>query len=100
MICDLRESEDQIIVRCLGGFNESVQNVVELQTYSTLDEVSILEHNVELQRKAKLKKEALKPAQTTYPFQEGVPPVATKPLSTPTGPSTLKLSIPIPPLNP
>ena len=48
MICDLRESEDQPVVRYFGGLNESVRNVVDLQTYSTLDEVSILTHKVEL----------------------------------------------------
>ena len=41
-------SEDQTIVRYLGRLNESIRNVVELQTYSTLDEVSILAHKVEL----------------------------------------------------
>jgi len=48
MICDLRESEDQAVVRYFGGLNKSVRNVLELQTYSTLDEVSILTHKVEL----------------------------------------------------
>jgi len=48
MTCDVRESEDQTIVRYLGGLNESIKNVVELQPYSTLDEVSIVAHKVEL----------------------------------------------------
>jgi len=30
MTCDLRESEDQTIMRYLGGLNESIRNVVEL----------------------------------------------------------------------
>jgi len=30
MICDLREDERQIIVHYLGGWNESLRNVVEL----------------------------------------------------------------------
>jgi len=47
MTCDLRESEDQTIVRYLGGLNESIRNVVELQAFSTLDEVTILAHKVE-----------------------------------------------------
>jgi len=55
LTCDLRESEDQTIVRYLGEWNESIRNVVELQGFFTLDEVTILAHKVELQRKAKLK---------------------------------------------
>ena len=90
MICDLRESGDQIIVRYLGGLNESVRNMVESQTCSNLYEVSILADKVKLQWKVKLKKEAPKPSQGTYPFQEKRPPMATKALSTPIGPSTPK----------
>ena len=45
---DLRENEDQTLVRYLGGFNESIRNVVELQSYSTLDEVCALAHKAEL----------------------------------------------------
>jgi len=56
MTCDLGESEDQTIVRYLGGLKESIQNVVELQAFSSLDEVTILAHELELQRKAKLKR--------------------------------------------
>ena len=48
MTCDLRENEDQTLVRYLGGLNESIRNVLELQSYSTLDEVSALAHKVEL----------------------------------------------------
>jgi hypothetical protein len=48
MTCDLRENEDQTLVRYLGGLNESIRNVVELQHFSTLDEVSSLAHKVEL----------------------------------------------------
>jgi len=44
----LHESVEQTIVRYLGGLNQSIRNVVELQTYSILDELSILAHKVEL----------------------------------------------------
>jgi len=30
MTCDIRESEDQMVVGCLGGLNKSIKNVVEL----------------------------------------------------------------------
>jgi len=69
MTCDFQESEDQTIVRYLGGLNESIRNIVELQAFSTLDEVSILAHKVESERKAKLERETPKPPQRTYSFQ-------------------------------
>jgi len=61
MTCDLRESEDKTIVSYVGGLNESIWNMVELQVFSTLDEVTILAHKVELQRKAKIKRGTPKP---------------------------------------
>jgi len=66
MTCDLRENEDQTVARYLGGLNEFIRNVVKLQACSTLDEVSSLAHKVELQRKAKYKKDPPKPPQRTY----------------------------------
>jgi len=96
MTCDLRESEDQIIVWFLGGLNESIRNVVELQAFSTLDEVTILAHKVKSQRKAKLKRETPKPPQRTYSFPRREPPPISKPNPTPTGPSTPKTNFPNP----
>jgi len=46
MICNLRENEDQTIVRYLGGLNDPIRNVVKLQYYTTLDEVCSLAHKV------------------------------------------------------
>ena len=60
MTCDIRESDEQMVVRYLGGLNESIKNVVELQHYTTLDEVCSLAHKVELQRKARFKRESSK----------------------------------------
>ena len=94
MTCDLRESEDQIIVWFLGGLNESIRNVVELQAFSTLDEVTILAHKVKSQRKAKLKRETPKPPQRTYSFPRREPRPISKPTPTPTGPPTLKPNFP------
>jgi len=48
MTCNLRENEDQTLVHYLGGLNEAIRNVVELQHYSTLDEVRSLANKVEL----------------------------------------------------
>ena len=45
--CDLREAEYQTIVRYLRGLDPRYTNVVELQQYSTFDEVCVLAHKVE-----------------------------------------------------
>jgi len=86
MTCNIRESEDQMVVRYLGGLNESIGNLLKLQHYTTLDEVCSLVHKVELQKKAKLKREPLKPPQRTCPFNKGNLPPTPKPTSPPTAP--------------
>ena len=40
--CDLKEDEDQTLVRYLGGLDERIAHVVELHPYHTLDELSSL----------------------------------------------------------
>ena len=45
--CDLQEAEDQTIVKYLGGCDPRYAHVVELQQYSTLDEVCVVAHKVE-----------------------------------------------------
>ena len=47
--CDLQEAEEQTIVRYLGGLDPKYANVVELQSYTTFDEVCVLAHKVETQ---------------------------------------------------
>ena len=49
--CDLHEPEEQTIVRYLGGLDPRYANVVDLQAYSTFDEVCVLAHKVEQQKK-------------------------------------------------
>jgi len=90
MICDLRESENQIVVRYLGMLNESIRNIVELQHYTALDEVYSPTHKVELQKKAKFKKEAPKPRQRAYPFNKGSLATTPKSINPPTIPSITK----------
>jgi len=51
--CDLQEPEEQTIVRYLGVLDPRYANVVELQAYSTFDEVCVLAHKVEQQKKAR-----------------------------------------------
>ena len=49
--CDIQEPEVQIIVRYLGGSEPKYLNVVEVQQYSTFNEVCVLAHKVEQQKK-------------------------------------------------
>ena len=50
--CDLQEPEEQTIVRYLGGLDTRYANVVDLKAYTTFDEVCVLTHKVEQQKKA------------------------------------------------
>jgi len=100
MICDLRENEDQTIVRYLEWLNDPIRNVVELQHYTTLDEVCSPTHKVEQQKKAKLKKELPKPPQRAYPFNKKSLSHTPKPTNTPTSSSLPKPNTSKPPLNP
>ena len=40
--CDLQEEEEQTGVRYLGGLDPKYSHVVELQSYTTFDEVCVL----------------------------------------------------------
>jgi len=51
--CDLQEPEEQTIVRYLGGLDPRYANVVELQAYTTFDEVCMLAYKVEQQKKSR-----------------------------------------------
>jgi len=51
--CEIREPEEQTIVRHLGGLQPRYVNVVELKQYATFDEVFVLAHKVEQQRKSR-----------------------------------------------
>jgi len=61
--CGLHEPEEQTIVRYLGGLDPRYANVVDLQAYTSFDEVCVLAHKVEQQKKIKqpLKHEFPKP---------------------------------------
>ena len=45
--CDLQEPKEQTIFRYLGGLVPMYANVVDLQAYTTFDEVCVLAHKVE-----------------------------------------------------
>jgi len=74
--CDLHEPEEQTIVRYLGGLDPRYANVVDLQAYSTFDEVCVLAHKVEQQRKNKPlpKHENPKPPTHEQTFNKGSSP--------------------------
>ena len=67
--CDIQEPEEQTKVRYLGGFDPRYSNVVELQAYTSFDDVCVLAHKVEQQKKAK---QSQKP-QNTRPFTQNQP---------------------------
>ena len=74
--CDLHEPEEQTIVRYLGGLDPRYSNIVDLQAYSTFDEVCVLAHKVEQQRKSKPlpKPENPKPPPQEQTFNKGSSP--------------------------
>ena len=66
--CDLKEDESQTLIRYLSGLNDEIAHVVELHPYSSLDELSVLAHKVELQKRVKGKNMAPKLTPRPYPF--------------------------------
>ena len=70
--CDLQEAEEQIIMRYLGRLDSKYAHVVELQSYTTFDEVCVLAHKVETQMKNRsLKREYTKSIPKGTPFNKG-----------------------------
>jgi len=60
--CDLQEAEEQTIVRYLGGLDPKYAHVVELQPFTTFDEVCVLTCKVETQMKSRpYKRDFVKP---------------------------------------
>ena len=54
MKCNVQEFEEQTIIRYLGGLESNYANVVELQQFSTFNEVCVLARKVKQQRRRKL----------------------------------------------
>jgi len=57
------------LIRYLSGLNEEIAHVVELYSYTSLDELSVLAHKVELQKRIKGKGMVSKPNPRPYPLQ-------------------------------
>jgi len=51
--CDCQGPEEQTIVRYLGGLDPRYANIVDLQDYTSFDEVCVLAHKVKQQKKNK-----------------------------------------------
>jgi len=82
--CDLQEAEEQTIVRYLGGLDPKYAHVVELQSYTTFDEVCLLAHKVETQVKTRpYKRDFPKPLLKGPPFNKGSSLTPPKPSPTP-----------------
>ena len=72
--CDLQEEEEQTIVRYLGGLDPKYSHVVELQSYTTFDEVCVLARKVETQMRSRsFKREMANPIPKGVPSNKGSP---------------------------
>ena len=67
--CDLKKDESETLIRQLSRLDEQIANVMELCPYTSLDELSILPHKVELQKKLKGKGVSPKPNPRPSPPQ-------------------------------
>ena len=72
--CDLKEDDSQTFVRYLTGLDESIANIVELQPYSSLDDLSALAYKVEQQNKSTGKSILSKPLSHSYSTPTRRPP--------------------------
>jgi len=81
--CDLQEAKEQTIVTYLGGLDPKYAHVVELQSFTTFDEVCVLAHKVETQMKSRpFKKDFAKPLPKGQPFNKGSPSIPPIPTNT------------------
>jgi hypothetical protein len=76
MKLDLEEPEEQSMSKFLGGLDRNVARKLELQPYSTLDELYHLALKVEKDQKEKKKKPAFK---SNFPFYKGSTTYTPKP---------------------
>jgi len=86
--CDLQEVEEQTMVRYLGGLDPRYAHVVELQFFTTFDEVCVFAHRVKTPMKSRsFKRDFAKPLPKGQPFNKGS-------LSLPPKPANPSLSFP------
>nr|XP_043633544.1 uncharacterized protein LOC122604740 [Erigeron canadensis] len=94
MKCDVPEDDPQTLVRYLEGLEPRVANVVELHSYQTLSELTLLSHKVDSQQRAKGKFESnpstFKPTTYSKPTitPKSIPTTQSKPSKVPNSDST------------
>ena len=103
--CDIHEPEEHTIVRYLGGLEPRIANVIELQAYTTFDEVCVLAHKVEQQRKSRMNvHDSFKPYSSApnheQTLNKGSSPYDPKPTESPPLPSPQKNQTPLQSLPP
>jgi len=70
--CDIHVPEELTTIRYVGGLDPRYSNVIELQQYTTFDEVCVSAHKVEQQKKARpFRREFSKPSTRNQPFNKG-----------------------------
>nr|GEV62317.1 hypothetical protein [Tanacetum cinerariifolium] len=91
MKCDVPKDDPQTLVRYLGGLEPRVANLVELHSYQTLNELTLLSHKVDSQQRSKGKfehtRQSFRP--TTYSK-----PTSTNKTTTPTNSQPSMISNP------
>ncbi|KAJ0442056.1 putative nucleotidyltransferase, Ribonuclease H [Helianthus annuus] len=86
MKCGLDEDDPQTLVRYLGGLEPRIAQIVELQPYTSLAELTVLSHRVEVQQKTRNKYEPQRttsskpnPSQTYTPTSKTSASTSSKP---------------------
>jgi len=84
--CDIHEPEEQTMVRHLGRLDPKIAKVVELEAFTTFDEICVLAHKVEQQRRSRfhIHEEVPTFLPQEQPFNKGSPNLVPKPTAPPT----------------
>jgi len=92
--CDIQELKEQTIVRYIGGLDLKYANVIELQQYTTFDEVCVLAYKVEQQMKAKpYKRDVPRTLPRNQPLNKGSSTFTPAPKPTAQSSQTLKKNL-------
>jgi len=83
--CGIHEPEEQTMVHYPGGLDPRIANVVELQAFTTFDEIYVLAHKVEQQRRSRFNTHEEVPIflPREQPFNKGSPNFVPKPTAPP-----------------
>jgi len=83
--CDIHKPEEQTMVCYLGGLDLGIANVVELQAFTTFDEICVLAQKVEQQRRSRFHTREEVPIflPKEQPLNKGSPNLVPKPTAPP-----------------